>query len=210
MGVRERVAPGPAGWVHACQFFDTEESRAEAAATFIAQGLRGGEHVIVIARPLHWSAISQYLEAQRVPVERELGHGRLIVKDAMDTLRRLSPAGVPDEAAFDATVGVAVRGLAEQGPFRAYGEMVDILAQRGELADTLRLEEMWNRLGQDVGFSLLCGYAAAHFVSPAAHETLRHICRTHSTVRHHEQDVLANWLLTASHYPTAPASATPH
>jgi hypothetical protein len=207
MGVRQRVAPGKLEWAHACQFFDSEESRAEAAATFIAQGLRGGEHVIAIARPLHWSAISQYLEAQRVPVERELSHGRLVVKDAMDTLRRLSLSGMVSEAAFDATVGVAVRGLAELGPLRAYGEMVDILAQRGELQEALRLEHMWNRLGHAVPFSLMCGYAAAHFVSPSAHEALREICASHSQVRRHEQDALANWLLTAAHHPIAPSSS---
>jgi len=210
MGVRERVAPRRLEWVHACQFFDSDESRAETAATFLAEGLRGGEHVIVIARPLHWAAITQYLEAAGVPVEREIRHGRLIVKDAMDMLRRLSPSGVPAEAAFEATVGVAVRGLAELGPLRAYGEMVDILAQRGELRETVHLEELWNELGAEVGFSLLCGYAAAHFVSPAAHQALRDICAGHSMVHRHEQDALANWLLTAAHHPVTRASSVSH
>ena len=203
MGVRQRVAPARAEWVHACQFFDSEESRVQTVATFIAQGLRAGEHVIVIARPLHWSAIAQILESQRIPVEGEIARGRLILKDAMDTLRRLSPSGSPSEAAFRDTLGVAVRGLAELGPVRAYGEMVDILAQRGELDETVQLEAMWNRLGEEVGFSLLCGYAAAHFVSPAAHPSLREVCASHTAVRRNEQDALGNWLLTAAHHPVA-------
>jgi hypothetical protein len=210
MGVRERVAPRQDGWVHACQFFDSEESRAGAAATFIAEGLGGGEHVIVIARPLHWSAIFHHLETQRVPVELEVGRGRLIVKDAMDTLRRLSPSGVPAQAAFDATVGTSIRALSKLGPLRAYGEMVDILAQRGDLRETIQLEELWNQLGQHVRFSLLCGYSAAHFVSPTAHEALRDICSAHSAVHRDEHDALANWLLTAAHHPITPSSSVSH
>ena len=210
MGVRQRVTPAPAGGGHVCQFFDSDDSRADAVAGFIAAGLRGADRIVVIARPVHWAAVSDRLEALRLPVAREIGRGRLVVKDAMDTLRRLSPGGSVAADAFTATVGRAVRALSELGPLRAYGEMVDILAQRGDFDEAIRLEDLWNRLRADVPFSLLCGYAAANFVAPAAHRALRQICAEHADVHSNPQDALANWLLTTAHNPVAASSSISH
>ena len=172
-------------------------------SSYIAQGLRLGHHTIVIARPLHWAGVCERLDRLNIDVERELGRGTLILKDAMDMLRRISPDGTPDPAAFAEHVGAAIRGLAARGPVSAYGEMVDLLAQRGEFEEAVRLESMWNGLAHEVSFSLLCGYGAAHFVSPASYGALRDICSEHTDVRRHEQDALANWLLMAAHDPVA-------
>jgi hypothetical protein len=210
MSVRERVVRGRVASDHTCQFFDSEESRAEAVASFLAEGFRAGDHIIVIARPIHWVSISERLEACGIPVERALLQGKLTVKDAMDTLRRLSRGGVPNQGAFDEIVAAPLRGLAELGRVRAYGEMVDILAQRGELDEVMRLEEMWNRLGESTSFSLMCGYAAAHFVSTATHRSMRDICTTHTDVKRCNQDPLANWLLTTAHNSVAASSTTSH
>jgi len=199
MSVRQRVARRQTGSEHVCQFFDSDESRADAVAGFLADALRAGERVLVVARPVQWAVIVDRLEASRVPVHRQLQQGRLIVKDAADTLRRLTPNGTLAAAAFDEHIAAAVRGLAALGPLRAYGEMVDVLAQRGDFDEALELEEMWNRLGEAVPFSLMCGYAAPHFVAGGTHAALRRICAAHSDVRRGHHDALANWLLTTAH-----------
>jgi hypothetical protein len=190
---------------HLCQFFDSDESRAEAVSAFIAQGLRLDEQLIVIARPVHWAAIIDRLESLNVPAGRELASGRLIVKDAMDSLRRLSSGGRPSPELFDHVIGAPVRDLGGRRRVRAYGEMVDILAQRGDLRCALELEALWNGLAASFPLSLMCGYSAAHFVSASTHAPLRAICAAHTSVRRHEQDALGNWLLSAAHT-TAPAS----
>jgi hypothetical protein len=210
MGVRQRVTPEPSGGVHVCQFFDSDESRVEAVAAFIADGLRQGDRTIVIARPVQWAALSERLEAVNLPVHRELGRGTLIVKDATDTLHRLSPGGSVAAEAFTATVGATLRRVAALGPVRAYGEMVDILAQRGDFEEAIRLEALWNHLLADVPFSLLCGYAAASFVAPASHRALRRICAEHGDVHRNPQDALANWLVTTAHHPVAASSSISH
>lgn len=199
MRVHERIVRGKAVSEHTCQFFDSEETRADAVAAYLSEGLRKGELVLVVARPVHWSAITERLAAAGVPVDRELERGRLVIKDAMDTLRRFSPHGVPDAALFRDIVGTAIHGLAELGPLRVYGEMVDILAQRGDMAEALALETWWNDLGANAAFALMCGYSAAHFVAPATHRTLRDICLAHTDVRRGAGDALADWLLTAAH-----------
>jgi len=45
---------------------------------------------------------------------------------------------------------------------RAYGEMVDVLWQRGERDAAIRLEEFWNDLARLQTFSLLCAYCIDH------------------------------------------------
>jgi hypothetical protein len=94
------------------------------------------------------------------------------------------------------------------GRVRAYGEMVDMLAQRGELTEAIALEGLWNNLGERVPFFLLCGYSAAHFVSSSTHRALRDICSSHSGVHRHAQDPLASWLLNSAHNASGAAGIT--
>jgi hypothetical protein len=210
MTVRECVVHGAIVSEHIVQFFDSDESRAECVAQFLADGIRLGEPAIVVAKPSNWAAVSEQLENLKVPVQTAIDDGMLVIRDAADTLRRLSRHGVPDADAFEAIVGKAVAGLAQRGTrVRAYGEMVDMLAQRGELAEAIKLEHLWNALGARVPFFLMCGYSAAHFVATATHRALREICGAHSAVHRHAQDPLATWLLNSAH--NAPgASAITH
>jgi MEDS: MEthanogen/methylotroph, DcmR Sensory domain len=195
MAVRECIARGERASRHIVQFFDSDESRAEYVAAFLAEGYRAGEPLLVIARPANWAATVDQLEARGVPVQKAISHGALFVKDAGDTLRRLSRDGSPDAAAFDATITKLVTPLVRRGRIRAYGEMVDMLAQRVELADAIKLEELWNGLADRVSLYLMCGYSAAHFVATGTHAAMREICRSHTHVHGTEQDPLALWLL---------------
>jgi hypothetical protein len=210
MSVGGRVADGQTGRTHMCQLFDSDESRADAVAAFLEEGLLAREHVVAVLRPGTWAGVRRRLEEWDLPVDRLLADGHLVVEDAVDMLRRLTAGTAPNPAAFEQIVGTAVRGLAARGRMRAYGEMVDILAQRGDLEDALTLEWMWNRLGDTVPFSLLCGYSTGHFVDASAHRSLRAVCGAHTEVRRGSQDALADWLLTGVLDSIDGASSRPH
>src|ERR1051326_4740057 len=109
MGVREHVMRGGADRDHVCQFFDSEESRAECVGAFLVEGYQAGDHLIGIARPKHWSAMMEYLEGHDVSVATGTADGRITVRDAGETLRRLSPNGPPNASAFEEIVGTLVR-----------------------------------------------------------------------------------------------------
>jgi hypothetical protein len=209
MTVRECVVRGSVASEHIVQFFDSDESRNECVADFLAEGINSGEPAIIVAKPLNWAATLEHLERRGVAIQRAIDEGMVVVKDANDTLRRISRKGSPDATAFERVVGTAVTALAQRGGrVRAYGEMVDILAQQGELTDAIRLETMWNRLGERTSFVLLCGYSAAHFVATATHRALRDICSAHSSVHQHAQDPLASWLLNTAHNAAGATSLT--
>ena len=210
MTVRNRTIRGAVSSEHIVQFFDTDESRAQNVAAFLAQGYALGEPLIVVARPSNWRAILENLEILGVPVQDAMADGALIVKDAADTLRRLSRGGMPDVTLFESSVGRAVTALGRTGRVRAYGEMVDMLAQRGELKEAVKLEGFWNDLSERTPLFLMCGYAAAHFVSTSTHRALLEICKAHSGVHRDAQDPLGEWLLTAAHNNAASSSTLRH
>jgi len=186
---------------HVCQLFDSNETRAETVAAFLAEGLRAGECVVVAVRPLHWKSVVARLGKLGLSVDTEVAEGRLIVKDAFTTLAQLTPRGRLNPFAFNETVGAAVRELSRRGRVRAYGEMVDILIERGDLDEALELEELWNQAGEMVSLSLLCSYTAAHFVPPSTHRSLRDLCLAHTDVRRNPLDTLGDWILTTAHHP---------
>jgi len=212
MTVRNSTVRGSLPSDHAVQFFDTDESRAQHVAEFLAEGYAEGESLVVVARPVNWAAMIEPLERLGVPVRVASSTGRLVVKDADDTLRRLLRNGSPDKALFKQVVGHPIASLAVTSGHRvrAYGEMVDLLAQRGEFNDAIALENLWNGLGERVPIYLLCGYSAAHFVSTTTHGALRDICRCHTDVLRHTHDPLAAWVLTAAHNAPAGGNSLRH
>ena len=212
MTLRNSTVRGGVSSDHAVQFFDTDESRAHRVAAFLAEGYAAGESLVVVARPVNWAAMIEPLERLGVPVRVAASTGRLVVKDADDTLRRLMRNGSPDKGLFKEVVAhqVASLALTTGHRVRAYGEMVDLLAQRGEFSDAVALENLWNNLSDRVPIFLLCGYSAAHFVSSTTHRALREICRCHSDVHRHSQDPLAAWVLTAAHNDPAGGNSLRH
>lgn len=181
---------------HFVQFFDSDETRCEAVAGFLAAGHRTGSSLLVIARPSHWVGIQDRLGSLGVSIRRQTIQGRVIVLDARETLHRISRNGIPDAALFDEVVGTLVARLAAFGPVCAYGEIVDLQAERADYDDAVLLERFWNRIASRESLSLMCGYSAAHFVSDDTHRALRDICSAHSAVRTEPQDPLAVWLLS--------------
>jgi MEDS: MEthanogen/methylotroph, DcmR Sensory domain len=190
---------------HTCQLFDSEETRAEAAAAFLAEGFLSDEHMIVVVRPGRWALIVEALKARGLSADEPIAEGRLIVKDAVTTLAQICSRGRLNAFAFNAVMGAAVEGLKGRR-LRAYGEMVDILAERGDFDDVLELEELWNNLGEVLPLSLRCAYSAAHFVAVSTHRSLREICLAHTDVHRNPQDTLASWVLTTAHHSSGPFS----
>ena len=106
---------------------------------------------------------------------------------------------MPDATLFEQVISATVTRMSRAGRVYAYCELVDLLAQRDDLMDAILLEAFWNRLAGRAPVSLMCGYAAAHFVAPATHRSLRDICAAHTQVDAHATDPLAAWLLGVAH-----------
>src|SRR6476660_5139626 len=81
MTVREHVVRGAVASEHIVQFFDSDESRVECVAGFLAEGYRAGERAIVVLRPANWAHVFEQLDAQGIPVQRAIDDGMIVVKN---------------------------------------------------------------------------------------------------------------------------------
>jgi KaiC/GvpD/RAD55 family RecA-like ATPase len=128
---------------------------------YLAEGLRRGDALVVIATREHADAITRELAlggADEVAASRD---GRLVVLDARETLDRLLIGGQPDEHLFREVVGGALAQAhrrSSTGHVRAFGEMVGLLWVDGDPAAAARLEEYWNDLLRGTACSLFCAY----------------------------------------------------
>ncbi len=138
---------------------DDDELLAQLADYLTAAWAEGGT-AIVLATGQHLTQLRALLTGRRQgPLPPP---GRFIQLDAAATLRLFMVNGVPDTFLFQETVAALVRQHAAFPPLRVFGELVDVLWQQGNVVAALRLEQMWDRLQQDVPFTLLCSYSAEH------------------------------------------------
>ena len=150
---------------------------------FLAEGLRRGDGLLVIAAPEHSGSIARQLRGE-TGYSRAVLEGRLVFLDAQSTLDRLSVDGQPDLELFRSVIGDAVKGVQSRAGHtgvRAYGEMVGLLWTAGQRAAAVELEEYWNRLLHSSNISLFCAYPLDIFAEEFQVETIDALlcCHTH-------------------------------
>ena len=171
----------PADGDHFVQVYQDRAFLCEAVAEYVGTGLRRGEGAILIARPGHVAAFKQQLSLAGLSPDKAIRRGQLAVLDADETLEKFTPGGMPDWRTFHALIGGRIAEMRLRFPqVRAYGEMVDVLWQRGERDAAIRLEEFWNDLARLQTFSLLCAYYIDNLDPEAYAGPLECVCKVHS------------------------------
>jgi hypothetical protein len=161
---------------HFVRLYQDSGALAEAVSGYLAEGLRRGEAAIVIATPAHVEAF-----LRKIDFSRAVAQGPLRVLDAEETLASLMANGIPQWNAFRELIGGLIAELRLQYPaVRAYGEMVDVLWQRGSREAAVRLEEYWNELGKVQTFSLYCAYRIDPLDSSLYGGPLESVCKAHT------------------------------
>lgn len=166
---------------HFVQLYQEETFLRAAVSEYVGNGLRRGDGALLITTPQHAEDFIQALEDAGLPVRDALSCGQLVVLDAQETLQKFSPGGMPDWQTFHVLIGGAIAEMRLQYPnVRAYGEMVDLLWQRGERDAAIRLEEFWNDLAKLQTFSLLCAYYMDNLDAAAYAGPLECVCNVHT------------------------------
>jgi anti-sigma regulatory factor (Ser/Thr protein kinase) len=165
------------------QFYEHDSGLARSVGSFLGEAVRAGEVAIVLSTEGHRRAFVSELEATGVDPEIAALNGTLIWLDAAATMAEFMPGGRIDSDAFRRVIGSVVRQAADTGrPVRAFGEMVALLWEAGDVLAAIELEELWNELGRELQFSLLCGYHSAAVQGGEHAEALQQICSLHSSV----------------------------
>lgn len=159
---------------HVVQVYQDDEFLEEAVSGYLRPGLAAGEAAIVIAVPEHCARFASLDPAA-------VARGQMVLLDAEETLGTFMRDGLPDPRAFHRVIGGAIAKLRLEHPaVRAYGEMVDVLWQRGSREAAIRLEEQWNQLLRLQTFTLLCAYRMDPLDAGSYGGPLESICGCHS------------------------------
>jgi MEDS: MEthanogen/methylotroph, DcmR Sensory domain len=171
--------PGPCD--HVIQLYTDEAFLGRVVGEFLRSGLSAGEAAVIIATPEHVSLFRQTLSAAGADVAAAEAAGRLVIRDAQQSLAQFMIDGMPDRDRFFVLTKSLLHQITTRGypKVRLYGEMVDLLWNRSMPA-TVALEELWNEVLADTGASLLCAYGIDNFDRHVHRGILHQITACHS------------------------------
>ena len=182
---------------HGVQVYDELDELSRSLARYVDAGLRTGAPAIVIATRDHWERFTRDLKAREWHPGSLEEQGLLTYMDAEETLAAVMDLELPSSERFADVVGRVVDGVATRFPdrtIRGFGEMVDLLWQRGREDAAIALEGLWNELQLRRRFALLCGYHLDIFDIRVQAEALPRVFRAHT----HAQPVEDNSRLAAA------------
>jgi hypothetical protein len=181
---------------HGVQLFDSNSSAGRALTDFVREGLANGEQIVLVTRLDNWNRAAVDL-AREFPLSDAVASGQLTVRDSRLTLAAILVDDTPSPERFEQTVANLISQSAKRGtPLRAYGDMVDLLAEDRRFEAAAQLEELWNDLRRRIPFALLCGYSSSHFCDVTSVPALQRIRRLHSHETCAPGDFMASELLT--------------
>lgn len=192
MTIEKTLVAAPGLRDHLVGVYPDNESLTRTVGLYLGEGLRRKDAVVVVATAAHREAFCGDLQAQGIDVETAVKEGRLRLLDAEKTLSDIMVNHMPDWPRFNDAVGGLIEALQSDPRYaavRAYGEMVDLLWQRGNSAAMVRLEEFWDRLLKNRPFTLLCAYML-EFLHSVDGESLEAVLRTHTHLVSLEDDEL--------------------
>ena len=141
---------------HQVAAYDDMAALATRVAVVVGRSLLQGVPAVTVSRAATRHAVDDLLADLGVDPVRARRHGTLVTRDAKETLDLLLVDGHPDAHLFEAVLASA---LPHHGrPVSAFGEMVAVLWERGDVVAALELESLWNRAIAERPIRLLCAY----------------------------------------------------
>jgi anti-sigma regulatory factor (Ser/Thr protein kinase) len=167
---------------HAVSFYDDDSELADVVGRFVAEGLLTHEPVVVIATAPHRESVDEFLTDWGIDPARARADGSYYTLDAAETLSALMLDGVPDAVRFRAHIGRLLDHARAGGTtVRAFGEMVALMWERGDVPGAITLESLWNDLAGHQDFCLHCAYPT-FALDPAELDHVSRVCTLHSAV----------------------------
>ncbi|MGO9495220.1 MAG: MEDS domain-containing protein [Solirubrobacteraceae bacterium] len=167
---------------HVVLFYD-HDAGLGTAGRYLADAIDAGGLALMIATEAHRRAFEAELKAAGIDPAQAVADDTLVSLDAAQTLASFMRSERIEADAFRRVVGPIIRSAAQAGrPVRAYGEMVALLWDAGDVLGAIELEELWTQLGCELPFSLLCGYRSTSVSGPENAQALEHICQLHSSI----------------------------
>jgi hypothetical protein len=151
---------------HVVQLYQDQDFLNRAVCRFAGAALANGEGIILVPTAEHWKAFRPRLEAEGVDVRAAQDRGQLTIVDADETLPRFMRGALPDAPVFLGLAGEIIARARRGGRYpkvRWWGEMVNVLWERGDVAASMNLEDLFDRVAQEQDIAIFCSFVMDNF-----------------------------------------------
>jgi hypothetical protein len=168
---------------HIVQLYQDEEFLNRAVCRFAAAALAHGEGVILVPTAAHWEAFCPRLEAEGVDIKAAQAQGQLTVVDADELLPQFMGEKMPEAPVFLGLAGEVVaraRGRNRYPKVRWWGEMVNVLWERGHATASMALEDLFDQLAHEQEIAIFCSFLMDNFDGEVHTRMLPRLGENHS------------------------------
>jgi hypothetical protein len=168
---------------HIVQLYQDQQFLNRAVCRFAASAIANGEGVILVPTAAHWDAFRPRLEAEGVDTQAAQDCGQLTVVDADELLPQFMRDAMPDAPVFlglAADVIARARGGGRYPKVRWWGEMVNVLWERGDVAASMDLEDQFHRLAREHEIAIFCSFVMDNFNGEVHSRMLPRLGQNHS------------------------------
>ena len=168
---------------HIVQLYQDQQFLNRAVCRFAASALANGEGVILVPTAAHWEAFRPRLEAEGVDIDAAQARGQLTVVDADELLPHFMRDAMPDAPVFLGLAGDVIataRGEGRYPKVRWWGEMVNVLWERGNVAASMELEDQFDRLAHEHEIAIFCSFVMDNFDGEVHARLLPRLGQNHS------------------------------
>jgi hypothetical protein len=168
---------------HIVQLYQDQQFLNRAVCRFAAAAIANGEGVILVPTAAHWEAFCPRLEAEGVDISAAQARGQLTVVDADELLPRFMRNAMPDAPLFLGLAGETVaraRGAGRYPKVRWWGEMVNVLWERGDVAASMNLEDLFDQLADEQEIAIFCSFVMDNFNGEVQSRLLPRLGENHS------------------------------
>lgn len=168
---------------HIVQLYQDQQFLNRAVCRFAAAAIANGEGVILVPTVAHWDAFRPRLESEGVDVKAAEKRGQLTIVDADNLLPTVMRNGMPDSPVFLGWAANAVsqaRGDGRYEKVRWWGEMVNILWERGDVTASMHLEDLFDQLSDEQNIAIFCSFLMDNFNGDVHARMLPRLGENHS------------------------------
>lgn len=151
---------------HIVHLYQDQDFLNRVVCRFAAAALANGEGVILVPTQAHWEAFRPRLVAEGVDVKGAQDRGQLSVVDADELLPRFMRRTMPDGPMFLGLAGDIIARTRSAGRYtnvRWWGEMVNVLWERGEVAASMNLEDLFDQVSREQDVAVFCSFMMDNF-----------------------------------------------
>ena len=165
------------------QLYQDQDFLNRAVCRFAAAALANGEGLILVPTLAHWNAFRPRLKAEGVNVTDAQRRGQLTIVDADKLLPRFMQKALPDAPMFLGLAGEIIartRGAGRLPKVRWWGEMVNVLWERGDLAASMSLEDLFDQVSKTQDIEIFCSFLMENFNGEVHAHMLPRLGESHS------------------------------